>query len=94
MEGKCKDKYKNLPYNSVLKRSDSFVSKRINLSNLDVIQILYKLNPAVPIQNIFTVPGRLDVPGIYCFISKDKSKLIYYSPHPPHPPDSPYPAIP
>lgn len=78
MESKCKDKYKNLPDNSVLKRSDSFVSKRINLSNLDVIQILYKLNPAVPIQNIFTVPDRLYVPGIYCFMGKDKSKLVYY----------------
>ena len=82
LELKCKELYSNLPDNSVLKRSDSLVNKRINLSNLDVIQILYKLNSNEPIQNISTFPLRgkdgLDVPGIYCFVSKDKSNLSYY----------------
>lgn len=75
---KCKNKYENLPNNSVLKRSDSFVNKRIRLSDLEVLQILYGLNSDKDIQNIFTVPDKLDVPGIYCFMSKDKSNLSYY----------------
>jgi hypothetical protein len=102
LELKCKELYSNLPDNSVLKRSDSLVNKRINLSCSDVIQILYKLRPLLtpfasriargdctnePVfqQNIFTDPpvlsqgkDRLDVPGIYCFMSKDKSDLSYY----------------
>jgi hypothetical protein len=98
LELKCKELYSNLPDNSVLKRSDSLVNKRINLSCSDVIQILYRplLTPFAsriargdctnePVQNIFTDPpvlsqgkDRLDVPGIYCFMSKDKSDLSYY----------------
>jgi hypothetical protein len=78
LDRKCKDTYKNLPDNSVLKRSDSLVSKRIKLSRLEVLQILYGLNSDKEIQDIFTRPAKLDRPGIYCFMSKDKSNLSYY----------------
>jgi len=64
--------------NSVLKRSDSLVSQRIKLSNLEVLQILYGLNPDKDIQSIFTIPDKLNIPGIYCFMSKDRSTLSYY----------------
>ena len=73
MEHKCRDLYKNLPYNSVLKRQDSFVTYRISLSDTDVIHILYDLNSEKDLLNIFSIPDNLNVPGIYCFLSKDKT---------------------
>lgn len=78
LELKCKELYNDLPNNSVLKRSDSLVNKRIKLSNLEVLQNLYGLNSDKDIQDFFTVPEKLDVPGIYCFMSKDRSDLSYY----------------
>ena len=38
-----KDKYKDLPASSILKRFDSFVANWINIPELDVIQTLYDL---------------------------------------------------
>lgn len=76
MEQKCRHMYKNLPYNSVLKRHDSFVTYRISLSDTDVIHVLYDLNSDNNIQDIFNIPGSFDVPGIYCFLSKNKA--FYY----------------
>jgi len=65
LELKCKELYNNLPDNSVLKRSDSLVNKRIKLSKLtEVLQILYDFNSDKDIQNIFTIPDKLDIPGI------------------------------
>lgn len=74
----CKELYNNLPDNSVLKRSDSLINKRIKLTDLEVLQILYGLKSDKDIQNIFTIPDKLDIPGIYCFMSKDRSNLSYY----------------
>lgn len=70
------DKYKNLSDSSVLKRFDSFVTNRVNMPDLDVIQTLYNLKSDKYIQNIFHTPGKLNVRGIHCFLSKDKS--FYY----------------
>ena len=75
---KCKDVYNNLPANSVLKRPDSLVNKRIKLSNLDVLRILYGLSSYKEIQDIFTTPDKLDMPGVYCIMSKDRSNFSYY----------------
>jgi hypothetical protein len=55
LDRKCKDTYNNLPDNSVLKRSDSLVSKRIKLSRLEVL-LSYGLNSEKEIQDIFTIP--------------------------------------
>lgn len=76
MGQKCRHMYENLPYNSVLKRHDSFVTYRISLSYTDVIHVLYDLNSEESIQNIFNIPDSFDVPGIYCFLSKNKA--FYY----------------
>lgn len=78
LDHKCKDTYRNFTVNSVLKRSDSFISKRIKLSSLEVLQILYDLNSDKLIQDLFTTPEKLNIPGIYCFMSKDRSNLSYY----------------
>lgn len=75
---KCKDVYKNLPANSVLKRPDSLVNKRTRPAGLDVLRILYGLSSYKEIQDIFTTPDKLDMPGVYCILSKDRSNLSYY----------------
>ena len=77
LESRCKELYNNLSEDSVLKRSDSLVCKRINLSHSDLIRVWYKLNPNERIQDVFS-PGGLPAPGIYSFMSKDKSDLSYY----------------
>nr|UYR50989.1 hypothetical protein [Morchella crassipes] len=75
MDRKCKDKYQNLPAKSILKHPDSFISNRIILSDLEVLA-LYNLNPKCKdIQELFTVQEKLDIPGIYCFMSKDRENL-------------------
>ena len=77
---KCKKLYNNLPDDSVLKRSDSLVNKRIKLSDLEVLQTLYEplWGTDKDIQSIFTIPDKLDMPGVYCFMSKDRHNLSYY----------------
>jgi hypothetical protein len=77
---KCKKLYNNLPDDSILKRSDSLVNKRIKLSDLEVLQTLYESlwGTDKDIQSIFTTPDQLGVPGVYCFMSKDRHNLSYY----------------
>lgn len=69
-----------MPDDSILKRSDSLVNKRIKLSDLEVLQTLYEplWGTDKDIQSIFTTPDTLGVPGVYCYMSKDRHNLSYY----------------
>lgn len=67
-------KYNDLPANSLLRHSNSFVANRMKMSFTDVIKTLYGLNKN-NIKNVFHIPDKLDVPGIYCFLSKDGSSF-------------------
>lgn len=63
---------------SILKHPDSFISNRIILSDLEVLA-LYNLNSECKdIQELFTVQEKLDIPGIYCYMSKDRENLAHY----------------
>jgi hypothetical protein len=75
LELKCKELYNNLPENALI----LLLIKELSYRSLpEVLQILYDLNSDKDIQNIFTIPDKLDIPGIYCFMSKDRSNLFYY----------------
>jgi len=74
LDRKAKDKYDSLPAKSILKHPDSFVSQRIVYLEAEVLA-LYKLSSErnKDIQEFFTTLVKLDIPGIYCFISKNRS---------------------
>jgi group I intron endonuclease len=79
LDRKAKDKYDSLPAKSILKHPDSFVSQRIVYLESEVLA-LYKLSSECKkdIQEFFTTQVKLDIPGIYCFMSKNISILSYY----------------
>jgi hypothetical protein len=73
LKEKCKTLYDKFTPESVLKRKDSLVAYIMNLSDKDVIEILYELNSNKGIKHYFYKPDNFNVPGIYCFLSKDGS---------------------
>jgi len=73
---KVKTEYDNLPDYSVIKRPESLVYSRMVLSYSDVIVTLYGLVPNKEMKDYFHIPENCNLPGIYCFISKDG--LSYY----------------
>lgn len=68
---KVQTEFDLLPDNSVIKRSESWVSSRVVLSCSDVIETLYGLVANKEIKDYHHTPESLHVPGIYCFLSKD-----------------------
>jgi hypothetical protein len=74
LDRKAKGKYDSLPAKSILKHPDSFVSQRIVYLEEEVLAF-YKLSSECKkdIQEFFTTPVKLDIPGIYCFMSKNRS---------------------
>lgn len=67
-------KYNDLPANSLLRHPNSFVANRLKMSFTNVVKTLYGLNKN-NIKNVFHIPDKFDVPGIYCFLSKDGSSF-------------------
>ena len=76
MEQSVITKYNNLPDISLIKRPDSLIACRITMSYTDVIKTFYRLDSKKDIKHYFHIPENWDVPGIYCFLSKDGSS--YY----------------
>jgi len=71
MDQKVKTKYDNLPNNSILKHPSSLVTLRISMSTSDIIKTLYGLEWNFDVKYYFYIPEKLNIPGIYVFLSKD-----------------------
>jgi hypothetical protein len=77
LDQKVKIKYDNLPNNSIIKDPNSLVAPRIIMSYSDIIEILYGLVSNNDIKHYFHIPEKFNVPGIYCFLSKNELSSFY-----------------